>query len=148
MGNFEVIGFLFCFGDQEIDYMSSANKQSVLIIDSDNAIVNDLTKRLKNRDMVVITAKDGYEGYVRACKEAPDIIILETLLSSMSGFRVSRLLKYDERFQHIKVVMITSSDLQAIKETYKSCGADEILRKPFRFKELMDAISTKEEQLV
>ena len=128
--------------------MSSANKQSVLIIDSDNAIVNDLTKRLKNRDMVVITAKDGYEGYVRACKEAPDIIILETLLSSMSGFRVSRLLKYDERFQHIKVVMITSSDLQAIKETYKSCGADEILRKPFRFKELMDAISTKEEQLV
>ena len=128
--------------------MSSANKQSVLIIDSDNAIVNDLTKRLKNRDMVVITAKDGYEGYVRACKEAPDIIIVETLLSSMSGFRVSRLLKYDERFQHIKVVMITSNDLQAIEETYKSCGADEILRKPFRFKELMDAISTKEEQLV
>jgi DNA-binding response OmpR family regulator len=128
--------------------MSSANKQSVLIIDSDNAIVNDLTKRLKNRNMVVITAKDGYEGYVRACKEAPDIIILDTLLSSMSGFRVSRLLKYDERFQHIKVVMITSNDLQAIEETYKSCGADEILRKPFRFKELMDAISTKEEQLV
>ena len=128
--------------------MSSANKQSVLIIDSDNAIVNDLTKRLKNRDMVVITAKDGYEGYVRACKEAPDIIILETLLSSMSGFRVSRLLKYDERFQHIKVVMITSNDLQAIEETYKSCGADEILRKPFRFKELMNAISMKEEQLV
>ena len=128
--------------------MSSANKQSVLIIDSDNAIVNDLTKRLKNRDMVVITAKAGYAGYVRACKEAPDIIILETLLSSMSGFRVSRLLKYDERFQHIKVVMITSNDLQAIEETYKSCGADEILRKPFRFKELMDAISTKEEQLV
>ena len=128
--------------------MSSANKQSVLIIDSDNAIVNDLTKRLKNRDMVVITAKDGYEGYVRACKEAPDIIILDTLLSSMSGFRVSRLLKYDERFQHIKVVMITSNDLQAIEETYKSCGADEILRKPFRFKELMNAISMKEEQLV
>ena len=128
--------------------MSSANKQSVLIIDSDNAIVNDLTKRLKNRDMVVITAKDGYEGYVRACKEAPDIIILDTLLSSMSGFRVSRLLKYDERFQHIKVVMITSNDLQAIEETYKSCGADEILRKPFRFKELMDAINTKEKQLV
>ena len=128
--------------------MSGENKQSVLIIDSDNAIVNSLTKRFKKRDMVVITAEDGYEGYVRACKETPDIIILETLLSSMSGFRVSRLLKYDERFQHIKVIMITSNDLQAIDDTYKSCGADEILRKPFRFKELMDAINTKEEQLV
>ncbi len=128
--------------------MSGENKQSVLIIDSDNAIVNNLTKRFKKRDIVVITAEDGYEGYVRACKETPDIIILETLLSSMSGFRVSRLLKYDERFQHIKVIMITSNDLQAIDDTYKSCGADEILRKPFRFKELMDAINTKEEQLV
>ena len=128
--------------------MSGDNKQSVLIIDSDNAIVNNLTKRFKKRDMVVITAEDGYEGYIRACKETPDIIILETLLSSMSGFRVSRLLKYDERFQHIKVIMITSNDLQAIDDTYKSCGADEILRKPFRFKELMDAINTQEEQLV
>ena len=62
------------FWDQEIDYMSSANKQSVLIIDSDNAIVNNLTKRFKKRDMVVITAKDGYEGYVRACKEAPILL--------------------------------------------------------------------------
>ena len=148
LGNFEVIGTPFYFGDQEIDYMLGENKQSVLIIDSDNAIVNNLTKRFKKRDMVVITAKDGYEGYVRACKEAPDIIILDALLSSMSGFRVSRLLKYDERFQHIKIVMITSNDLQAIDDTYKSCGADEILRKPFRFKELMDAINTKEEQLV
>ena len=80
LGNFEVIGSPFYFGDQEIDYMSGENKQSVLIIDSDNAIVNSLTKRFKKRDMVGITAEDGYEGYVRACKETPDIIILETLL--------------------------------------------------------------------
>ena len=124
--------------------MLGENKQSVLIIDSDNAIVNNITKRFKKRDMVVITADDGFEVYVRACKETPDIIILETLLSSMSGFRVSGLLKYVERFQHIKVIMITSNDLQAIDESYKSCGADEILRKPFRFKELMDALNTQE----
>ena len=148
MGNFEVIGLPFCFWGQGIEHMPGVNKQSVLIIDSDNAIVNNLTKRFKKRDMVVITAEDGYEGYVRACKEAPDIIIIEALLSSMSGFRVSRLLKYDERFQHIKIVMITSNDLGVVNEVYKSCGADRILRKPFRFKELMDAINTKEEQLV
>ncbi len=126
-------------------YMQTNNKRSVLIIDSDNAIVNNLTKRFKKQNMIVITAKDGYEGYVRACKEAPDIIILEALLSSMSGFRVARLLKYDERFKDIRVVMITSNDLGAVNEMYEACGADEILRKPFRFKELMEAIEVKEE---
>ena len=65
--------------------------------------------------MVVITAKDGYEGYVRACKEAPDIIILNPFIQ-YEWVWVSRLLKYDERFQHIKIVMITN--LQAIEETY------------------------------
>ena len=125
--------------------MQTNNKRSVLIIDSDNAIVNNLTKRFKKQNMIVITAKDGYEGYVRACKEAPDIIILEALLSSMSGFRVARLLKYDERFKGIRVVMITSNDLGAVNEMYEACGADEILRKPFRFKELMEAIEVKEE---
>ena len=116
----------------------------MLIIDSDNAIVNELTKRFKRQDMVVITAKDGYEGYVRACKETPDLIILDTLLSSMSGFRVSRLLKFDERFKEIRIIMITSNNLDTVKEMYEACGADEILRKPFRFKELMEAISIEE----
>jgi len=134
------------FSSATIEYMPDNNKKSVLIIESDNAIRSNLTDRFKKRGMLVITAKDGYEGYVRACKESPDIIILEALLSSMSGFRVARLLKYDERFKEIRVVMITSNDLGVVNEMYESCGADEILRKPFRFKELMEAIEIQEEQ--
>ena len=124
-------------------YMPDNKKQSVLIIENDEAIVKNLTERFKKKDMLVITAKDGYEGYTRACNEAPDLIILETLLPSMSGFRISRLLKFDDRYKDIRVVMITTNDLSAVKEMYESSGADEILRKPFRFSELMEAISTE-----
>ena len=123
--------------------MPDNKKQSVLIIENDEAIVKNLTERFKKKDMLVITAKDGYEGYTRACNEAPDLIILETLLPSMSGFRISRLLKFDDRYKDIRVVMITTNDLAAVKEMYESSGADEILRKPFRISELMEAISTE-----
>ena len=126
-----------------VKYMPDNKKQSVLIIENDEAIVKNLTERFKKKDMLVITAKDGYEGYTRACNEAPDLIILETLLPSMSGFRISRLLKFDDRYKDIRVVMITTNDLAAVKEMYESSGADEILRKPFRFSELMEAISTE-----
>ena len=122
-------------------YMPDNKKQSVLIIENDEAIVKNLTERFKKKDMLVITAKDGYEGYTRACNEAPDLIILETLLPSMSGFRISRLLKYDDRYKDIRVVMITTNDLDTVNDIFESSGADKILRKPFRFSELMEAIS-------
>ena len=126
-----------------LKYMPDNKKQSLLIIESDDAILKNLTERFKNRGMLVITAKDGYEGYTRACNESPDFIIMEVLLPSMSGFRIARLLKYDERYKDIVLVMITTNDLNAVNEMFEACGADKILRKPFRFKELMEAMNGK-----
>ena len=119
--------------------MPDTNKQSVLIIENDDAVLENLSKRFKKRDMLVITAKDGYEGYTRACKESPDLIVSETLLPSMNGFRVSRLLKFDERYRNIPVVLITSNNLDTVQDMFRASGADQILGKPFRFKELMEA---------
>ena len=119
--------------------MPDNTKQSVLIIENDEAILKNLSERFNKRDMLVITAKDGYEGYTRACNESPDIIITETLLPSMNGFRISRLLKYDERYMNITIVLLTSNNLDIVQEMYKASGADQILKKPFRFKELMEA---------
>ena len=118
--------------------MPDNTKQSVLIIENDEAILKNLSERFNKRDMLVITAKDGYEGYTRACNESPNIIITETLLPSMNGFRISRLLKYDERYMNITIVLLTSNNLETVQEMYQASGADQILKKPFRFKELME----------
>ena len=121
--------------------MPDTNKQSVLIIENDDAVLENLSKRFKKRDMLVITAKDGYEGYTRACKESPDLIVSETLLPSMNGFRVSRLLKFDERYRNIPVVLITSNNLDMVQDMFSASGADQILGKPFQFRDLMEKIT-------
>ena len=121
--------------------MPDTNKQSVLIIENDDVILENLSKRFKNQDMLVITAKDGYEGYTRACNESPDFIVSETLLPSMNGFRLSRLLKFDERYKNIPVVLITSNDLDTVQNMFQASGADQILGKPFRFRDLMEKIT-------
>ena len=121
--------------------MPDTNKQSVLIIENDDAILDNLAKRFKSQDMLVITAKDGYEGYTRACKESPDLIVSETLLPSMNGFRVSRLLKFDERYRNIPVVLITSNNLDTVQDMFRASGADQILGKPFQFRDLMEKIT-------
>ena len=121
--------------------MPDTKKQSVLIIENNDAVLENLSKRFKKRDMLVITAKDGYEGYTRACKESPDLIVSETLLPSMNGFRVSRLLKFDERYRNISVVLITSNNLDTVQDMFRASGADQILGKPFRFRDLMEKIT-------
>lgn len=121
--------------------MPDTNKQSVLIIENDDTVLENLSKRFKKRDMLVITAKDGYEGYTRACKESPDLIVSETLLPSMNGFRVSRLLKFDERYRNIPVVLITSNNLDTVQDMFRASGADQILGKPFQFRDLMEKIT-------
>ena len=125
--------------------MSDKNKRSVLIVDNDNAILNNLVQRFKKLDLMPITAKDGYEGYSRACKEHPDYIVTETLLPSMNGFRISRLLKFDDRYKNSKVILVTTNDLESTRVLFESSGADKIIRKPFRFKELIDAMNIGDE---
>tara|TARA_B100000586_G_scaffold41904_1_gene26857 strand:- start:187 stop:567 length:381 start_codon:yes stop_codon:yes gene_type:complete len=121
--------------------MPDTKKQSVLIIENNDAVLENLSKRFKKQDMLVITAKDGYEGYTRACNESPDLIVSETLLPSMNGFRVSRLLKFDERYKNIPVVLITSNNLDTVQDMFRSSGADQILGKPFQFRDLMEKIT-------
>jgi len=120
--------------------MPDKNKQSVLIIENDDVVLENLSKRFKKQDMLVITSKDGYEGYTRACKESPDLIVSETLLPSMTGFRISRLLKFDERYRNIPVVLITSNNLDTVQDMFRASGADQILGKPFQFRDLMEKI--------
>ena len=120
--------------------MVNEKKKSVLIIDADQAILDGLSSRFKKKDMLVITAKDGYEGYTRACNEAPNIVICEILMPSMNGFRISRLIKYDERFKDKKFILMTNNDPDFLKDLIKSSGADAIIKKPFRFSQLMDQI--------
>ena len=73
--------------------MQNTKKQSVLIIESDAAVSSNLSKRFQKAGMLVITSSDGYEGYMRARNEVPAYVISETLMHSISGFKMARLLK-------------------------------------------------------
>ena len=118
--------------------MSENKQKSVLIIESDEIILENLSKRFKNQGMLVISAKDGYDGNTRACNESPDFIVSETLLPSMNGFRISRLLKFDERFKDIFIILITRNDVGAAQNMFEASGANEIFAKPLRFKDLIE----------
>ena len=122
----------------------SEKQKSVLIIENNDVILSNLSARFKKRDMLVITAKDGYEGYTRACKELPSYIVCETLLPNMDGYRISRLLKFDDRFKEIPIILMTGNNPDTVKKIFQASGADELIHKPFRFRDLASIIEKME----
>ena len=106
------------------------NSNRILIIDQDAAFIQTVSGYFKSIGIEVVSSGDGIEGYRMAKEVTPGIVILDTELPNLNGFQVCRLLKSDDRYQHIPVVFVSSNDSQesVIKSERALC--DLFLRKP------------------
>ena len=121
--------------------MSKSIQKSILLIESDESVLNSLQEKLKIAGYLVISAKDGFEGYERVKSENPSLIISELALPVMSGAKVARLLKYDERYKEIPFILL-GSDNALSKINKEEYNIEKVLPKPFRLGDLKDAIET------
>jgi len=114
--------------------------QKILIVDDEPNIIFMLSHRLKQSGFEVVTGKDGQDGYEKARKEEPDLIILDLMLPKMNGYTVCGLLKRDEKFAKIPVIMLTARAQESDKKQGEEAGADAYVKKPFKSEELLNVI--------
>lgn len=101
----------------------------ILIIEDYANIVEILSMRLKKMGYEVTAAYDGQEGLKLARREKPDLIILDVLLPKMNGYKLCRLLKFDSKYKHIPIIMLTSRETKNHEQLGRSTGADEYVYK-------------------
>ena len=118
------------------------NSNRILIIDQDATFIQTVSNYFKSIGIEVFSTGDGIEGYRMAKKIKPGVVILDTDLPNLNGFQVCRLLKSDDRFQHIPVVFVSSTDSQddVLKSERALC--DLFLRKPIVADQLTQEIIT------
>ena len=107
-------------------------QKKILIVEDYANIVEILTMRLEQMGYQVMSARDGHHGLSLARKENPDLIILDVLLPKMNGYKVCRLLKFDSRYKHIPVIMLTSRETPDHEQLGRETGADEYVYKSDR----------------
>lgn len=112
----------------------------ILIVDDEPAIIAALSLRLEANGYEAISAVDGVTGLNKARAEKPDLIILDIMLPKMDGFKVCRMLKFDEKYNFIPIIMLTAKVQQADADQGKEAGADAYMIKPFRSEELLAKI--------
>lgn len=114
--------------------------KKILVVDDESQLVDMVKMRLEANNYLVLTAYDGQEGLEKARKEKPDLIILDLMLPKMDGYKVCRMLKFDEKYKNIPIIMFTARAQESDKKMGEEVGADAYITKPFEPQALLDKI--------
>lgn len=114
--------------------------KKILIIDDEPDILRAAKVRLMSFGYEVITAGDGNDIVNLLRKDTPDMILLDLRLPRMDGDKICLMLKADDKFKDIPVIIFTASNDPATSKKVKDSGADGYLIKPFDAEELLKTI--------
>jgi len=115
----------------------ASNAKRVLLVDDDEELRLALKLRFESSGFQVLTAADGLEALRKGREERPHLIILDLMLPQLNGYEVCRLLKYDQKFHHIPIILFSARCRQEDVEIGRNVGADAYVTKPFNGKDLI-----------
>ncbi len=118
--------------------MSEVKK--ILVVEDDLVSQRVVSVRLEISGYKVITAEDGEEGLKKAREEKPDLLILDLMMPKMNGYEVCRMLKFDDKYKDIPIIVLSSLDQQDEREKAIKGGADAYFIKPFDLELLLAKI--------
>lgn len=110
----------------------------ILIVEDEEGISNFLKQGLEEEDHDVLIATDGLKALEIAKNEYPDLILLDWMLPKLSGLEVCKeIRKKDEK---TPILFLTAKD--TVHETIEGLrsGANDYIKKPFSFDELLERI--------
>jgi len=116
------------------------NPKKILVVDDEPDLVETVRFPLEMEGYQVLVSYNGEDGLTQARREKPDLIILDLMLPKLDGYKVCRLLKFDERYKHIPVLMLTAKVQEKDRLLGKETGADEYMTKPFDIDQLMEKV--------
>ncbi|TVP54721.1 MAG: DNA-binding response regulator [Gemmatimonadales bacterium] len=121
--------------------MSATNETSsaprVLVVEDEPDIAALIAYQLTREGFRVETASTGDQGLAAIDREQPDLLVLDRMLSGLSGDEVLRSLRSEESTRNLPVLILTARREQEDRIEGLELGADDYLTKPFSPRELV-----------
>ncbi|HYQ89234.1 MAG TPA: response regulator [Candidatus Binatia bacterium] len=119
---------------------ASQPRARVLVVDDEADLVRILQFGLQAIGYQVETASDGQEALKKARETKPDIILLDLMLPKLDGYKVCRLLKFDERYKNIPIIILSARTQEGDQLLAMEMGANRFVTKPYDFSEVLSHI--------
>ena len=113
---------------------------TVIVVDDSKTIRQTAETLLKKTGYNIITATDGFNALAKIAELKPDIIFVDVMMPRLDGYQTCALIKNNNAFKHIPVIMMSSKDGIFDKAKGRLVGSDHYLTKPFSRDELLGAI--------
>jgi pilus assembly protein CpaE len=120
--------------------------KKILIIDGDAASRNYLSMMLRNENYSIELAATGKAGLIIAWKEHPDFIIVDPILTDISGMDLVTRLRQDRRTSFAKIIALGGPCDQTIIDDLLQGGFNEYLVKSNEAMERLIAIVAGKDQ--
>lgn len=114
--------------------------KKILIVEDEIDLANALKMRFEANGFSVEIAIDGQQALQVVRDNPPDLIILDLMLPKIDGYKVSRILKFDEKYKDIPIIMLTAKAQEHDKELGLQVGASAYIVKPFDSKDLVEKV--------
>ena len=110
----------------------------ILIVEDEPGIVQFLQQGLEEEGYQVTSVSDGLQGFEISQKENFDLILLDWMLPKMTGLELCKEIR--SKNNNTPIIFLTAKD--TIQETIEGlkAGANDYIKKPFSFDELVERI--------
>ena len=113
----------------------------ILIVEDESGISSFLKQGLEEESYAVDIAEEGKKGLQLALSGAYDLLLLDWMVPGMSGIEICR--QFRKEFKDTPVIFLTAKD--TVDETIfgLQSGANDYIKKPFHFEELLERIKVQ-----
>jgi two-component system OmpR family response regulator len=112
----------------------------ILLVEHEVKLAQFIELELKYEGYQVTVAEDGLSGLAAAQELSPDLLIVDSMLSRLSGLELCRSLR--TKGNMVPVILLTTKDDVPARVAGLDAGADDYVLKPVSIEELLDRIRT------
>ena len=112
----------------------------IFIIEDEPSIIQLVQHNLEKNGFLVSSSLNGNDGLKELKKFQPDLLLLDWMLTVLSGIEICKNIRKDNSFKNLPVIMLTAKGEEEDKIKGLDSGVDDYLTKPFSFNELMARI--------
>jgi len=113
-----------------------SRKAMVLVVEDDDDLRSYLVKSFKEK-FSVIQGANGQEGFDKALRYTPDLIVTDIMMPHLDGISLIRLVRNDHRTSHIPIIVLTAKTGENEEIKALEVGAEDYISKPFSTKTLL-----------
>jgi two-component system copper resistance phosphate regulon response regulator CusR len=110
----------------------------LLVIEDEPGISRFLKQGLEEEAFVVDVASNGLEGLKMALAQPYALLLVDWMLPGLTGLEICRQLRASQN--HTPLIFLTAKDTVADTVAGLQAGANDYIKKPFHFEELLERI--------